>query len=60
MIRIKYKYNNIQEKNEKNFMAYLVSSVYNGCSSVRWQAQWIMHPEVAPQSHAVVLFRKTF
>jgi alpha-L-rhamnosidase len=27
---------------------------------VRWQAQWIMHPEVAPQSHAMVLFRKTF
>ena len=27
---------------------------------VRWEAQWIMHPEVAPQSHAVVLFRKTF
>ncbi|MCW1735469.1 hypothetical protein [Anaerorudis cellulosivorans] len=27
---------------------------------VKWQAQWIMHPEVEPQSYAVVLFRKNF
>jgi len=25
-----------------------------------WTAHWIMHPEVEPQSHAVVLFRKNF
>ncbi|HSO87732.1 MAG TPA: alpha-L-rhamnosidase N-terminal domain-containing protein, partial [Draconibacterium sp.] len=25
-----------------------------------WTAQWIMHPTVQPQAHAVVLFRKTF
>lgn len=26
----------------------------------KWTAQWIMHPTVKPQDHAVVLFRKTF
>lgn len=25
-----------------------------------WTAHWIMHPEIEPQSHAVVHFRKTF
>ncbi len=27
---------------------------------VEWTAHWIMHPDVQPQSHAVVLFRKSF
>jgi alpha-L-rhamnosidase len=27
---------------------------------VEWTSHWIMHPEVEPQSHAVVHFRKTF
>lgn len=26
----------------------------------KWTAQWIMHPTVQPQAHAVVLFRKNF
>jgi len=25
-----------------------------------WKAQWIMHPTVQPQDHAVILFRKSF
>jgi alpha-L-rhamnosidase len=28
--------------------------------SVKWTAQWIMHPTAEPQSHAVILFRKNF
>ena len=27
---------------------------------VRWKAQWIMHPTVQPQEHAVIIFRKSF
>ena len=27
---------------------------------VNWNAQWIMHPTAEPQTHAVILFRKTF
>ncbi|MCX6224709.1 MAG: hypothetical protein NTV01_08165, partial [Bacteroidia bacterium] len=27
---------------------------------VVWKANWIMHPTVQPQSHAVILFRKNF
>ncbi|MBW6534932.1 MAG: hypothetical protein K0B11_07985 [Mariniphaga sp.] len=26
----------------------------------KWTAHWIMHPQVEPQTHAVVLFRKNF
>ena len=29
-------------------------------SEVEWKAQWIMHPTVQPQDHAVIIFRKTF
>jgi hypothetical protein len=29
-------------------------------TNVTWKAQWIMHPTVEPQAHAVVLFRKNF
>ena len=27
---------------------------------MEWNAQWIMHPAVQPQSHSVILFRKSF
>lgn len=27
---------------------------------IKWTAQWIMHPTVQPQSHAMILFRKSF
>jgi hypothetical protein len=27
---------------------------------VKWTAQWIMHPTVQPQAHAMILFRKSF
>jgi len=27
---------------------------------VKWEAHWIMHPTIAPQEHADVLFRKSF
>jgi alpha-L-rhamnosidase len=27
---------------------------------VNWSAQWIMHPSVQPQEHAVIIFRKNF
>lgn len=27
---------------------------------VKWTAQWIMHPTVQPQSHTMILFRKSF
>ncbi len=31
-----------------------------GAKPEKWKAHWIMHPDVQPQSHAVVLFRKNF
>ncbi|NJK87398.1 MAG: hypothetical protein HC906_16860 [Bacteroidales bacterium] len=43
------------------FLLLLISFVNPSFSQVvKWTAQWIMHPNVQPQSHAVVLFRKTF
>lgn len=39
-------------------MLFLSSSSF--AEDVEWTAQWIMHPTVQPQSHAVVLFRKNF
>jgi alpha-L-rhamnosidase len=27
---------------------------------VTWSAQWIMHPSVQPQEHAIIIFRKNF
>jgi alpha-L-rhamnosidase len=35
-----------------------VSAIRAG--DIEWKAQWIMHPSVQPQQHAVIIFRKTF
>ncbi len=32
----------------------------SNAQDVKWTAQWIMHPTVEPQTHAVILFRKNF
>jgi len=34
--------------------------IKSSSQDVKWTAQWIMHPTVQPQSHAVILFRKSF
>lgn len=39
-------------------LLFTISTTVSG--TMNWTAHWIMHPEVEPQSHAVVLFRKTF
>ncbi|HUX96999.1 MAG TPA: alpha-L-rhamnosidase N-terminal domain-containing protein [Bacteroidales bacterium] len=35
-------------------------SVSSYSADIEWKAQWIMHPAVQPQQHAVILFRKSF
>lgn len=40
------------------FLIQCAFSVFAG--EVEWKAHWIMHPEVQPQTHSVILFRKTF
>ncbi len=39
---------------------FLFLSAFTFAEDVNWTAQWIMHPTVEPQAHAVVLFRKKF
>ncbi|HOW39312.1 MAG TPA: alpha-L-rhamnosidase C-terminal domain-containing protein [Bacteroidales bacterium] len=34
-------------------------SLSNYSQELTWKAQWIMHPTVQPQEHAVIIFRKT-
>lgn len=38
----------------------LFSSILLQAQEVKWTAQWIMHPTVEPQEHAMILFRKQF
>lgn len=38
----------------------LFISAASYAQDVKWTAQWIMHPTVQPQAHAVILFRKNF
>ncbi len=35
-------------------------SFMSHAGDVSWNAQWIMHPTVQPQEHAVIIFRKSF
>ncbi len=35
-----------------------INEIY--AEGINWNAQWIMHPSVEPQSHSVILFRKDF
>lgn len=42
------------------FLALLILSIQSYSSDIDWKAQWIMHPTVQPQQHAVILFRKSF
>ncbi|MBK8882016.1 MAG: hypothetical protein IPN67_06390 [Bacteroidales bacterium] len=35
-------------------------SFMSHAGDVSWSAQWIMHPTVQPQEHAVIIFRKSF
>jgi alpha-L-rhamnosidase len=37
-----------------------INYVSHSVQNVKWEAQWIMHPTIQPQSYAVVLFRKNF
>jgi alpha-L-rhamnosidase len=47
-----------------HFIAFLLYmypvSIISYAGDVEWRAQWIMHPTVQPQEHAVILFRKNF
>jgi len=38
----------------------ILSSSISLSQEVDWKSQWIMHPTVQPQDHAVILFRKDF
>jgi len=38
----------------------LLLSLSSEGQDVNWAAQWIMHPTVQPQEHAVIIFRKNF
>ena len=40
--------------------ALLILSVSTHSADIDWKAQWIMHPVIQPQQHAVILFRKSF
>ncbi len=42
------------------FILLLLTSISHAVDDVDWKAHWIIHPEVQPQEHAVVLFRKSF
>ncbi len=46
----------------KLFLALLLTNIVltSFAKDVVWRAQWIMHPTLQPQAHAVVLFRKNF
>lgn len=43
-----------------SFILILFLSLSSFAQEVNWTAQWIMHPTAEPQSHAVILFRKSF
>lgn len=43
-----------------SLMVILFFVVSAQAQEVKWTAQWIMHPTAEPQSHAVILFRKSF
>ncbi|HAM09518.1 MAG: hypothetical protein A2X04_11245 [Bacteroidetes bacterium GWF2_41_9] len=42
------------------FAFILLFTANSFSQDVDWKAQWIMHPGVQPQQHAVILFRKSF
>ena len=42
------------------FLLLLILPAFSSADGIEWKAQWIMHPEVQPQAHAVILFRKNF
>ncbi|MFN8254381.1 MAG: alpha-L-rhamnosidase C-terminal domain-containing protein [Bacteroidales bacterium] len=42
------------------YLLILTSPLSVFSQQVDWNAQWIMHPTVQPQAHAVILFRKSF
>jgi alpha-L-rhamnosidase len=37
-----------------------IQSQISIAGDMEWKAQWIMHPSVQPQQHAVIIFRKSF
>ena len=41
-------------------MLLLLLPMLTAAEPVQWTAHWIMHPELQPQAHAVVHFRKSF
>lgn len=42
------------------FLLALTGCLMANAQTVKWTARWIMHPDVEPQSYAVILFRKNF
>jgi len=38
----------------------LLWTLSSPAQDINWTAQWIMHPTIQPQAHAVILFRKSF
>ncbi len=42
------------------FLFPLFLFAFFSAEGVKWNAHWIMHPDVQPQSYAVILFRKNF
>ena len=42
-------------------LLFIIPSSFSSIArDVDWSAQWIMHPSVQPQEHAVIIFRKSF
>jgi len=37
-----------------------ILSINSFSQDIKWTAQWIMHPTVQPQTHSMILFRKSF